>query len=274
METVSSDVEDHLETAIIELCHKALDDAKLLCWAFALPEQIKADRWLPTDICNIISKHLDQAITRNALKNKGRFGEKYVITPDIDICKLEDDYKYPEYSAILSYSDYIHVMFSLIDGELRPMAYSKNVITIDFSDFSSGYSKSLDGPFEHWMCVDGYFIKFIEGDETAQPTAVNIQILNLNYEFPGIWFDEPLNDTLSDRVYNACMALGSASGFKVTRYRDHSMEISESYNRRANIRKLPNGEFEIKCTIEYDRAHEIDREELQAALIALLGPYL
>lgn len=260
---------DSLNLAIADLCDKAVvnSDVKLLCWAFALPEQMRNERWLPVDVCSIISKYC----THKPVEDYKYPGSCYILAPDIRLWKLERDNTYPGYSAMIKQGEELKILFRLIDGELRPMSYIKDAI-INYSDLSVGYTKHLDGTFVHWIEADGFVINFVEGGETARTTL--LQVLDLKYEFPGIWFDEPLNDTLADRVYDACMAFGAVTGMTITRNHDRSIEISEWRDARVIIRKLPDGEFEFAYTLPYGQAYEFDREELQAALIALVGGYL
>lgn len=264
---MAKDMEERLDLAIADLCNKAVynTDAELLCWAFALPLQANNERWLPVDICSIISKEFSKASAYKPVMNKDYPGTKYILAPDVAVVKFDRHFYYPARSVGISQADYLHITFSLIDKELHPVGYSKNIL-VD-GELSVGFDRDIDD--RHWVYAGGFRIDLVEGGEAAD--MVSLQILNLKYEFPGIWFNEPLSESLFNKVCNACMEFGE-SAVTITRYRDRSMSISHPTAFTIIIRKT-NGTFAFEYIFIYEQPYSINYEKLQSAFIDLLGDY-
>lgn len=272
---VTNNLLDHL---ISDLCDKAVvsSESKLLCWAFALPEQIKNERWLPVDVCTLIGDHLALPNDYKSLKTDYTIYEPYILAPGVTVDKLtchqhiDERYMIQRVSISLDYST--HIGYSIIGGELLHVSYSKE-LWVGYCTLSRNVNKCMSGKFEHNIYADGLVATFVEGDEAAAIGIIPVQILNLKYEFPAIWFNESLTEELFNRVRDACMEFDSAAGITVTRDSDHNMHIAKSEYTYVEMRKLEDGTFTFSYSFADGEMYGLDYDKLEGAFIALLKDY-
>lgn len=266
-------MEDRL---ISELCDKALisSESKLLCWAFALPAQMKNDRWLPSDVCNIISGYVAEPSDYRLLERDDSMNASYILAPGVTLDKYNHQYNdenYPIENARITVEGKADIVYSIIDGKLLPVCYSQELL-VDDCLLTIDINLLINGKFEHSVYADGLVITFVEGDETAPIGTVSAQILNLHYEFPASWFDEPLSEDLYNRVQNVCTDFDYAGSLTITRNRGdvyHTMRIANSETTYVDMCKLEDGTF----AFSYSFTDGLDYGKMESSFIALLKDY-
>lgn len=176
--------------------------------------------------------------------------------------------------SIYAYND-IKICFNFVDGELVPIRFvdkvciGDNILLFDVSKRDNGKYEYIYNDTEHFIVIE-------DRDPAAVSRPIPVQVLNYKHEFPGTWFNEPLNSALHKKICDACKEFNSAQMLIITRYPDGIIKISNTNKEHVLIRKKPDGKTVYIVKFNEDNLRKIngDYGKLLYAVQDLLAGYI